>query len=103
MEYAGREWFYSYRKLFGVCEKRKLVSVTNGILSQYSDLTKNWDATTNSEWTCRHYLSTKMILNATVLTNALDYASEVGMRIANPYFDVGKAACTLISVMQLAL
>ncbi len=87
MEYAGREWFYSYRKLFGICTEQKLVSTKNRILSQYSTLTKNWNTTTNSEWTCRHYLATKMILNATVLTNALDYSSEVGMRIANPYFE----------------
>jgi hypothetical protein len=87
MEYAGRKWFYSYRKLFGICSEPKLISTTNRILSQYSALTKSWETTTNSEWTCRHYLSTKMILNATVLTNALDYSSEVGMRIANPYFE----------------
>jgi hypothetical protein len=28
-----------------------------------------------------------MILNATVLMNALDYSKEVGLRIANPYFE----------------
>lgn len=28
-----------------------------------------------------------MILNATVLTNALEYSEDVGLRIANPYFE----------------
>ncbi len=87
MKYAGREWFYSYRQLFDICTEVKLNSVTGKILTQYATLTKNWDSTTNSEWTCRTYLSTKMILNATVLTNALDYSSVVGLRIANPYFE----------------
>lgn len=87
MEYAGRKWLYSYRKLFGVCTESKLISTTNRVLSRYSNLTKSWNITTNSEWTCRHYLATKMILNATVLTNALDYSNELGVRIANPYFE----------------
>jgi hypothetical protein len=87
MDYGGRNWFYSYRKLFDICTETKLQSVTGKILTQYAALTKNWDATTNSEWTCRTYLSTKMILNATVLTNALNYSNEVGLRIANPYFE----------------
>lgn len=87
MQYGGHEWFYSYRKLFDICTEVKLKSVTGKILTQYATLTKNWDATANSEWTCRTYLSTKMILNATVLTNALDYSKEVGLRIANPYFE----------------
>ena len=87
MNYAEREWFYSYRRLFDICDERKLGSVAGKILKQYSNLTKNWDSTTNSEWTCRTYLSTKMILNATVLTNALDFSNEVGLRIANPYFE----------------
>lgn len=87
MKYGGREWFYSYRKAFDVCTESKLKSVTGKISTQYAQLTKNWDSTTNSEWTCRTYLATKMILNATVLTNALDYANDVGLRIANPYFE----------------
>lgn len=85
--YGGRDWFYTYRRLFDICTEAKLKSVTGKILTQYATLTKSWDATANSEWTCRTYLSTKMILNATVLTNALDYSNKVGLRIANPYFE----------------
>lgn len=33
------------------------------------------------------YFSTKMILNATVLFNSLDFAERVGLRTANPYFE----------------
>ncbi|MDO6786334.1 hypothetical protein Q4589_01890 [Cobetia marina] len=87
MKYANREWFYSYRKIFNVCSEKKMVSTVDKISKQYSGLTRNWTTSTNSEWTCRHYLATKMILNATVLTNALDFSSSVGMRIANPYFE----------------
>jgi len=87
MEYGGRDWYYTYRRFFDICTEAKLNTVTGKILTQYANLTKNWDTTTNSEWTCRTYLATKMILNATVLTNALDYTNDVGLRIANPYFE----------------
>lgn len=82
---ARKEWFYEYRELFSLCDERKVESVANGISKQYSVITKNWNETINSEWCCRIYLATKMILNATVLLNSLNFSKQVGMRITDSY------------------
>jgi hypothetical protein len=85
--YANRTWEYPYRKLFSICSKKKLLIVTNQIAKQYSRLTSAWNEQLNSEWTCRSYVATKMILNATVLVNSLDFARLAGLRTANPYYE----------------
>lgn len=84
---SNRKWYYSYRKLFSYCDDAKLLLLSNQILQQYSKSTKAWNPDINSEWACRIYLSSKMILNATVLLNCLEFSREKGMRAANPYFE----------------
>jgi len=79
---------YSYRELFSLCDKAKLGSVKKSIFTLYeNDLAKQWNPDLNSEWVCRHYLASKMILNATVILNALNFSEENGMRLATPYFE----------------
>ncbi|MCC2597786.1 hypothetical protein LKR43_15740 [Pusillimonas sp. MFBS29] len=87
MQYAGRRWVYSYRRLFDICSERKLTTVANRIAAQYATLTQDWTCERNSEWSCRTYFTTKMILNATVLLNSLEFARNSGLRSANPYFE----------------
>lgn len=82
-----RAWVYPYRKLFDLCSKPKLILVANRVATQYAQLTKDWTRDRNSEWSCRTYLATKMILNATVLVNSLEFARSSGLRAANPYFE----------------
>ena len=79
---------YDYRELLNLCEPAKLGTVKKQISSTYeNNLAKNWTPELNSEWSCRHYLSTKMILNATALLKALEFSTEKNMRLANPYFE----------------
>lgn len=87
MQHAGRTWAYSYRKLFELCSEKELAKVAGRIASQYAKLTKDWTCEKNSEWSCRMYFTTKMILNATVLLNSLEFARTSGLRAANPYFE----------------
>lgn len=99
LKYAGRDWWYSYRKLFDICSERKLVNVSGSILTQYATVTKAWDIDANSAWTCRTYFATKMILNATVLTIALEHSDETGLRIANPYYEYYAALSLMRAVV----
>ncbi|GAA4408107.1 hypothetical protein GCM10023089_18860 [Quisquiliibacterium transsilvanicum] len=69
--------------------------------SQYAKLTQSWSAERNSEWACRTYLATKMILNATVLLSSLEFARGSGMRAANPYFEYYAALSMLRGVVYL--
>lgn len=79
---------YTYRELLDLCESAKFGSVAKQISNTYENtLAKNWTPELNSEWVCRHYLSTKMILNATALLKALEFSTEKNMRLANSYFE----------------
>jgi len=79
---------YSYRELLSLCDRSKLGTVAKSISTAYeNNLAKQWTTELNSEWVCRHYLATKMILNATVLLKALDFSAEKNMRLANSYFE----------------
>lgn len=87
MQYAGREWAYQYRFFNGLCSESELKILSNRIASHYAKLTKHWDIQQNSEWACRTYFATKMILNATVLLNSCEFARKTGLRSAIPYFE----------------
>ena len=87
MQYAGKDWSYSYRR-FSICAPKMALSLgMDKFPKQYAKLTKCWTVESNSEWSCRTYFATKMILNATVLFNSLDFAERMGLRTANPYFE----------------
>ena len=66
---------YSYRELLELCDEKKLHNISARISELYANhLTKNWTTDINSEWVCRNYLAAKMILNATVILNALNFS-----------------------------
>lgn len=85
MSFSSREWFYAFRELEEICNDKKCAKVTGDILQKYAKLTKSWNSELNSEWTCRCYFATKMILNSTVLLMNAEYAEEKNLRIVKPY------------------
>ena len=87
MNFAGRNWYYSYRELFSIGTEKKFNKASNGIASRYTLLTKSWNEDLNSQWTSRTYLSTKMILNATVLLKQREFAQESNLRVVVPYLE----------------
>jgi hypothetical protein len=81
VQYAGRNWAYSYRKLFELCPEKELAQVAGGHCSAIRAPDEGLDKRQrNSEWSCRIYFTTKMILNATVLLNSLEFARTSGLR-----------------------
>lgn len=87
MERGGVSWYYEYRRLFDLCSEQKLQSVASIATSSFSDLAKDWSVERNSDWTCRMYFATKLILNATVLVNSIRFARRKGLKAAIPYFE----------------
>jgi hypothetical protein len=79
------EWYYSFRELEKITNDKKSAKVIGDILKKYSVLTKAWNKEINSEWTCRVYFASKMILNSTVLLLNAEYADKKNMRIVIPY------------------
>lgn len=87
MHPIGAVFDYSYRELTALCDEARVTSVSNQIAQSYAKLTNQWSVELNSEWTCRTYFATKMILNATALLNSLNFSRLAGLRAANPYFE----------------
>ena len=87
MSFNDREWWYSFRKLEEITDKKKSSKLISDILKKYSKITKHWNKDINSKWTCRIYFSTNMILNATVLLKNVEYAEEKNIRIVKPYLE----------------
>ncbi|HCT2375993.1 hypothetical protein [Morganella morganii] len=77
---------YSYRELKSIADEKKLIKVVNRFRQEYSELAKEWNCNRNSQWVCRIYFCTKMILNATVILKQSDFAEEKNLRAAVPYF-----------------
>jgi hypothetical protein len=87
LSFNEREWFYSFRKLENITNEKKSSKLIGDVLKQYSTITKNYSKDLNSEWSCRIYFATNMILNATVLLKNADYAEEKNVRIVRPYLE----------------
>ncbi|MCP4763563.1 MAG: hypothetical protein GY870_17460 [archaeon] len=85
--FSPKDWFYSYRELDDIVDEAKIEKMLQKISQQYAVLTKNWSEELNSQWTCRIYISTKMILNATVLLNSLEFSKGVNLRVVNSYIE----------------
>jgi hypothetical protein len=87
MSFQNREWFYSFRELADLADAKELDKISNRVIKQYTEVTKGWNKDLNSEWTCRTYFATNMILNATVLLKNADYAEAKNLRIVKPYIE----------------
>ncbi|MFG6179157.1 hypothetical protein ACGTN6_18115 [Halomonas sp. THAF12] len=87
MSFNDRDWFYLFRELDSITSEKKSSKLVGSVLQKYSKITKNWNEDLNSEWTCRIYFATNMILNATVLLKNAEYAEEKNVRIVRPYLE----------------
>ncbi|MCX2833824.1 hypothetical protein [Microbulbifer thermotolerans] len=84
-DFAGRAWFYEFRELSNVFEEKSCQKMIGNLSQRFSLLTRSWSEERNSEWLCRTYLSSKMILTATLNLNALEYSNDKNLRVVTPY------------------
>lgn len=84
-QFAGRKWSYDFRVITNRFPEKICQKVAGNIAQQYSLLTKNWDSDRNSEWLCRIYIAAKMIMNATLHLQSLNYSEEKNLRVVVPY------------------
>lgn len=87
MRFANKNWYYNYRELFSITNERTFIKCNNDILMRYSRQTKNWSEVLNSEWTCRIYLASKMILNSTVILKQSEFSRQKNLRMSIPYLE----------------
>lgn len=101
-KFGGRDWYYSFRELDQITDNNKSKKVISDILTKYVLLAKDWNTKTNSEWTCRTYFATNLILNATMLLKSAEYAEERNLRIVKPYLEY-YAVFSLLRCVALTL
>jgi len=84
-QYAGRQWYYDFRELNSRFAEKQCEAVSNRLLERYSLLTKSWTPERNSEWTCRLFMSAKLVMAATLHLNSLGFSEERNLRVVAPY------------------
>ena len=83
--FADRQWFYEFRELSATFDEVECKKVAERLLQRYAPLTKAWNAETNSEWTCRFFMASKLIMAATLHVNAAHFAEDRNLRVVVPY------------------
>ena len=76
---------FEYKELFKNFESKKIESVVNSLRQPFAAIAKNLDVTTNTQWTVRTYLASKMILASSVMLSSAEYAESKNLRIVKPY------------------
>lgn len=85
MQYAGRNWLYRYKEIPGSMDEEDVRAAVNSLRNRYRTALQPISSGLNSEWVCRCYLAAKLIMGATLTTNASLYAEERNLRVVIPY------------------
>ena len=81
---AGRIWYYDFHALSEI-DNVKCTAVVHSMLQRYAKVAKTWTPDLNSAWTCRLYMAAKLIMSATLHSNACDFSEEKNLRVVTPY------------------
>ncbi|WP_151040686.1 hypothetical protein [Bacillus safensis] len=77
---------FNYKIIYDFFSKKQLGNFENWICSRHhKNINKIMNIKLNSEWITRNYLSSKMILSATVMLTSLEYAIEKNLKMTVPY------------------
>lgn len=83
--FAGRSCHYRFREIDAITNSSKCTKAVAKIAQQYSIITKSWTTDINSQWMCRVYFASKMILNTTLNLKSYEYAQEHNLRTVLSY------------------
>jgi hypothetical protein len=78
--YAGRAWQYRFRQIKTVFNEKEVTPVVDSLSQRYTRLARQWSPERNSEWLCRTYLASKMVMAGTLSANSLEYAEAHNLR-----------------------
>lgn len=99
INWAGRQWYYPYREIPIITEDKVAEKRIQKVLQNYAAETRAWDDERNSDWVCRIYFATKLLMMATLQVNSLIYSEEHNLRVVQPHlryyslFSLCKAIC----------
>lgn len=99
MSFPPKNSFFEYRYLTTQFSQEELSKYCDRTLQRYALHTKSWSDNKNAEWMTRSYLSIKMILSATVMTNSLVYSRKKNVTIVEPYLSYYSILCCCRSLL----
>ena len=77
---------FNYKYMYDLFSKPQLETYRNWIYSKHhKNINNSMTINLNSEWITRNYLSSKMILSATVMLTSLEYAIKKNLKMTVPY------------------
>jgi hypothetical protein len=76
VSWASREWYYPYIEIPAVTQDKDAETRIQKVLQNYAAKTRTWNNERNSEWVCRIYLATKLLMMATLQVNSLTFPSR---------------------------
>jgi hypothetical protein len=77
---------FDYKYIYDFFSEKQLDTFKNWIYSRHhKNINNSMTVKLNSEWITRNYLSSKMILSATVMLTSLEYAIEKNLKMTIPY------------------
>lgn len=85
MEFANKKWLYDFSEIPTTLNEASCKKVADRLHARYTKIAKNWSTELNTEWLCRSYLSAKLIMQATLTVNSMEYAKSKNLRVAVPY------------------
>lgn len=107
-KWAGREWYYPFTSLPALLEEDAAEKRIQRVLENYSGETRRWNNELNSDWVCRIYFATKLLMMATLQINSLTFAEEHNLRVVEPHlryyalFSLCKAVCFTLPDLEWA-
>ncbi len=106
--WAGRQWYYQYLEIPTIIEEKDAEKRIQKVLQNYAAKTRAWDNEQNSDWVCRIYFATKLLMMATLQVNSLAYSEEHNVRVIQPHlryyslFSLCKAICFTLPELEWA-
>lgn len=77
---------FDYKNIYDFFSEKQLEVYKNWIYSRHhKNINNSMTIKLNSEWITRNYLSSKMILSASVMLTSLEYAIEKNLKMTVPY------------------
>ncbi|MFE4075186.1 hypothetical protein [Peribacillus sp. YIM B13477] len=77
---------FNYKYIYDFFSEKQLETFKNWIYNRHhKNINNSMTIKLNSEWITRNYLSSKMILSATVMLTSLEYAIEKNLKMTVPY------------------
>jgi len=83
--YSGSPLNFDYSRLQEEVPEKNLARYAQSLRQRYAHRAAMWNRGMNTEWMLREYSSMKLLFAADLMLSSAEYASEMNVRLAEPY------------------